>query len=73
MKMNGLQIALAAGFAVWAFVTICFYDSQGALDRDPRATPGYVLFLKYTPPTWQRITRWALPLWLLLFVVSFFL
>ena len=71
--MNALQISLAAAFAVWALVTVCFYDKEHALDREPSATAGYVLFLKYTPPAWQKITLWALPVWLALVVVSLFL
>jgi hypothetical protein len=73
MKMNWLQIALASCVALWAFVTICFYDREGALDREPRDTPGYVLFFKYTPPLWRKITSWVLPIWLLLFLISLFL
>lgn len=71
--MNTLQIICACIFGIWVFVTICFYDGSRAVDREDRSTPGYVLFLKHTPPSWRRITFWVLPFWIALFILALFI
>lgn len=64
------QVIVGATFAVWLFVTICYYDQHDALNRKLRTQAGHILFSEYTPPAWQRLIKWATPIWLLLLLIS---
>ena len=69
---DALRLFCALSILVWSIVTLCYYSEGGAFDKESHTCGGYFLFRKYTPQFWQRLTCLMLPVWVCVYVTSFF-